>query len=186
MRVAKPRNRAIRPIRAGLAKLQPMPPNSCLMTTMAMKAPTTQIHSGIFTGRFMARMMPVTTADRSPTGLGFFSSRVYRYSNPTQAATVTPVTSSARMPKMKAAATIQGTRAITTLPIRPRVVELSRICGEAVTIRRCSSIVTSLPFRFSLSGTRPWPAPWSGTPAAWPGRHTYSCRRQHTGQCSAP
>ena len=141
MRVAKPMNRAIRPTRAGLAKLKPMPPNSCLMTTMAMKAPTTQIHSGMFTGRFMARMMPVTTADRSPTGLGFFISRVYRYSKPTQAATVTPTTSSARIPKMKQPqGRMQGTRAMITLPISPRVVELSRICGEAVTIRRCSSM----------------------------------------------
>ena len=43
-------------------------------------------------------------------------------------------------PWLLIAATMLGTRAMTTLPISPRVVELSRICGEAVTIRRCSSI----------------------------------------------
>ena len=60
---------------------------------------------------------------------------------PAEVATVvTAITSSARIPKIKAEATTVGIRAMTTFPIRLRLEALSRICGEAVTIRRCSSI----------------------------------------------
>ena len=85
------------------------------------------IHRGRVTGKFMARMMPVTTAERSPTGLGFFISIQYRYSKPTQAAVVTAVSSSARRPKIMAEAMMQGTREMTTLPISFRVETLSVI-----------------------------------------------------------
>ena len=82
----------MRATRAGLAKFMPMPPNSCFISTMAMKAPTMAIHRGMVTGIFSARIMPVTTAERSPTGLGFFIRWQYIYSNSTLAATVTPTT----------------------------------------------------------------------------------------------
>ena len=89
---------------------------------------------GIPTGTFRARMMPVTTADRSPTGLGFLSSLQYSHSKATLATTDTAVTSRARRPKMIAEATTQGTRATITLAIRPVVVSSERRCGEAETI----------------------------------------------------
>ena len=104
----------MRPTSAGLAKLYPRPPNSCLVMTMATNAPTTAIHSGILTGMLSARMMPVTTAERSPAVLGLCSSTSYRYSNATQAKAVTATSSSARRPKISAEASTQGSRAMTT------------------------------------------------------------------------
>ena len=86
------------------------------------------------TGTFMARMMPVTTADRSLMGLGFLSSLQYNHSKATLAMTDTAVTSSARTPKMMAEATTQGHRATITLAIRLCVVSSLRTCGEAETI----------------------------------------------------
>ena len=46
-------------------------------------------------GTLSARITPVTQAERSPTGLGFFISRVYRYSKATQARVVTATVTSA-------------------------------------------------------------------------------------------
>ena len=122
----------------------PKPPNSCLVITIATKAPTTPIHKGRLTGKLSARIRPVTTADRSPTGLGFFIKRVYRYSNSTQAAVVTISSTRARIPKIIAEASTQGIKASTTVPIILRVVAAAVICGEAVTIKR-SSIFIYLP-----------------------------------------
>ena len=115
---------------------------------MATKAPTTAIQSGMPTGMFSARMMPVTTADRSPAVFGFFSSISYKYSNATQARVVTATSTRACTPKISPAASTAGSSAMTTLPISPRVVVASRMCGEAVTIRR-SSIGYLPPFRSS-------------------------------------
>ena len=106
------------------------------------------IHSGMLTGMFKAKITPVTQAERSPTGLGLCISLQYRYSKTTQARVVTAVSRIARMPKISPDATMLGTSAISTLPIRPRVVALSRIWGEAVTIRR-SSIPYFPPLRSS-------------------------------------
>ena len=63
-----------RPARAGLTKFLPMPPYSCLTTTIAKKVPTTGIHSGVPTGRHRTSRMPVTHAERSPREFGFFMS----------------------------------------------------------------------------------------------------------------
>ena len=134
MEPAKLMNSTIRPTRAGLAKFMPMPPNSCLTMTMATRSPMMSWPMGMPTGTFMARMMPVTTADRSLMGLGFLSSLQYSHSKATQATTDTAVTSSARMPKMMAEATTQGHRATITLAIRLWVVSSLRTCGEAETI----------------------------------------------------
>ena len=89
---------------------------------------------GMPTGTFMARMMPVTTADRSLMGFAFFSSLQYSHSKATQATTDTAVTSRARRPKIMAEATTHGVRATITLAIRPAVVSSERRCGEAETI----------------------------------------------------
>ena len=127
-------NRTMRPTSAGLAKFMPMPPNSCLVTMMAATQPTAIWPRGIPTGTFMARMMPVTTADRSPMGLGRLSSLQYSHSSATQTTTEKAVTSSARIPKMTAEATTLGHRATMTLAIRPRVDSSERTWGEAETI----------------------------------------------------
>ena len=130
----------MRPTSAGFAKFMPMPPNSCLTTMMATKSPMSSWPMGMPTGTFSARMMPVTTADRSEMGLVLLSSLQYSHSNTTQAATDTAVTSRARMPKMMAAATMQGVRATITLAIRPWVDSSERTCGEAETISFVSII----------------------------------------------
>ena len=57
------------------------------------------------------------------------------YSKATQAAVVTTVSSRAFTPKISVLAMTQGIREITTLPISLRVLTLSVIWGEAVTIR---------------------------------------------------
>ena len=134
MELAKLTNSTMRPTRAGLAKFMPMPPNSCLTMTMATRSPMISWPMGMPTGTFMARMMPVTTADRSLMGLGFLSSLQYSHSKATLAMTDTAVTSSARTPKMMAEATTQGHRATITLAIRLCVVSSLRTCGEAETI----------------------------------------------------
>ena len=55
-----------RAVRAGFIKLSPMPPKSCLTSTMAMKLPTTGIHQGALPGRLSATRRPVTAAEKSP------------------------------------------------------------------------------------------------------------------------
>lgn len=161
MRPAKPMNSTMRPNRAGFAKLKPRPPNSCFATTMATKAPMMAIHSGMVAGRLKARIMPVTTAEKSPTGTGFFITTQYSASKPTQAATVTPVTSSARAPKISVLATSAGSSAMHTLSISPRVLVWLVIWGDAVTISFLLSIVISS-LRSYFSATRPWPDSSSG------------------------
>ena len=66
----------------------------------------------------------------------------------TQASVVTATSTMACTPKISPAASTAGSSAMTTLPISPRVVDASRICGEAVTIRR-SSMGYLPPFRSS-------------------------------------
>ena len=134
MEPAKLMNSTIRPTSAGFAKFMPMPPNSCLTTMMATRSPMMSWPMGMPTGTFMARIMPVTTADRSLMGFAFFSSLQYSHSKATHATTDTAVTSRARAPKMIAEATTQGHRATITLAIRLWVVSSLRRCGEAETI----------------------------------------------------
>ena len=50
---------------AGLIKLWPSPPNTCLASTMANAEPMSVIHHGSEGGTFMAKSSPVTTADKS-------------------------------------------------------------------------------------------------------------------------
>jgi hypothetical protein len=67
-------NEAVKKTRAamaGLNTLQPRPPNSDFVITMANALPSTAAHSGIVGGSDKARITPVNTALRSPTVLGF-------------------------------------------------------------------------------------------------------------------
>ena len=114
---------------AGFAKLRPMPPNSSFTTTMATNEPITAMYSGMVEGRLKASSKPVTTADRSPAVWGVLRSRHHRYSNSTQAAVVTAVTSSARQPNITNEAISVGTSAITTFSMTFCVVMPSNTCG---------------------------------------------------------
>ena len=51
---------------AGLMKLLPMPPNGTFTRAIANTLPSTHIHQGAETGRFIPSNMPVTAAERSP------------------------------------------------------------------------------------------------------------------------
>ncbi len=123
----------MRPTSAGLAKLCPSPPNNCFTTTMEMNAPMVAIHSGKAGGKLKARIRPVTTAEKSPTGSGFLRTRHHKSSKQTQAATVTPHSSSTRAPKMTVEATSVGSKATTTTSITRRVEFLLSRCGEGET-----------------------------------------------------
>ena len=58
-------NKKTRPTRAGLNIFLPIPPYTILDKIMAIKQPTSTIHSGIVAGRLKAKSKPVTTADKS-------------------------------------------------------------------------------------------------------------------------
>ena len=75
--VIVPENAVIRiilAVAAGLAKFCPIPPKSCFTTTIAITLPSAACQSGIVTGRLSAKIMPVTTAERSSTVLSFLQS----------------------------------------------------------------------------------------------------------------
>ncbi len=105
---------------------------------MATNAPTTAIQSGMLTGMFSARMMPVTTADRSPTVLDFFQQLFINvlkrhtgqggHSDQHQRLHAEDQTRGQH----------GGQQRNDNIARQPRVVDASRICGEAVTIRRSS------------------------------------------------
>ena len=54
-----------RAVRAGLRKLSPMPPKSCLTTMMAKNAPIITIHQGADGVMHRPSSRPVTTAEKS-------------------------------------------------------------------------------------------------------------------------
>ena len=85
------KSRKIRADMAGLAKFLPIPPKSIFAITMANSAPTTGTYIGTTAGRLSAKMIPVTTAERSPTVCSFFLMRLNKNSNNTQKPTQTSV-----------------------------------------------------------------------------------------------
>ena len=101
---------------------------------MAKMLPTAAIQRGMLTGRLKARMMPVTTALRSPIVTERFIIFLAASSESTQVMTVVAVTASTRGPNMTVAAINAGIRAIITSSIMPRVVFDERRCGEALTV----------------------------------------------------
>ena len=98
---------------------------------MAKMLPTAAIQRGMLTGRLKARMMPVTTALRSPIVTERFIIFLAANSESTQVMTVVAVTASTNM---TVAAINAGIRAIITSSIMPRVVFDERRCGEALTV----------------------------------------------------
>ena len=104
----------IRPVRAGLTKFCPIPPNICLTTTMAATLPKMAMRGLMVEGRFKASRMPVTTQLRSPTVWVRFITRRDRYSLATQAATQVRITTVARKPNRITEAIMAGVRAMIT------------------------------------------------------------------------
>ena len=119
---AKETSSTMRAVMAGFAKFCPTPPKNCFTTTIATKAPITQIHSGVFTGRLNASSMPVITAVRSPTVLGRRITRRARYSNNTELPTHSAMSHAARKPNTATPAHAAGIRAMITSSITPRTV----------------------------------------------------------------
>ena len=114
MEEANASSMTMRPAMAGLAKFLPMPPNRHFTITMAKKEPMTACHRGMVTGRFMARSMPVITAERSETVFSFFMILSNRNSKITADRIVAAYTARARRPKMITEATAAGHRAMIT------------------------------------------------------------------------
>ena len=104
----------MRPMRAGLTKLWPSPPNICLATTMAATPPRAACHKGMVAGRLKASSSPVTTADKSPTVWGRFMTRRLKNSAATQEPTDTAMTAAARHPNSQTEAAAAGIRAMIT------------------------------------------------------------------------
>ena len=92
-------NITIRAAIAGLAKLQPIPPNICFTTIIAKTLPIAACHKGNVGGRFIPSSSPVTTADRSFAELGFLSALSHKNSLKTAVKTQTASTAAARIPK---------------------------------------------------------------------------------------
>ena len=103
-----------RAVMAGLAKFWPMPPKNCLITMMATKEPNMACQRGISTGRFRARIRPVTAADRSMTVMGLRQIFSKAHSQAMAVATHTTSTSSACTPKNTMDAMTAGNRAMST------------------------------------------------------------------------
>ena len=101
-------------VAAGLAKLQPSPPNIHFTTTMAKIAPTAVCHRVTVVGRVRARIRPVTAADRSDTVCSLRHARQKSISEPTAHITDTAMMSRARSPYSTTEATAPGARAIST------------------------------------------------------------------------
>jgi hypothetical protein len=71
------------PAIAGLNILQPRPPNTILPISIANPEPIMHAHHGIVAGSENARIMPVTTALKSPRELGFLRKTLQSHSNTT-------------------------------------------------------------------------------------------------------
>ena len=111
---AKAMSRKIRPVMAGLAKLQPMPPNSCLTITIATKQPTMAIQMGNPAGRFIASSRPVTAALKSEMVLVRLVILRNRYSNRIDTSTQMISSTRARVPNTRTEATTAGSSAMRT------------------------------------------------------------------------
>ena len=116
-------------------KFFPMPPKSCLTTTMAKNAPTTGIHSGTDTGRFIQSSSPVTTAERSPMVTFRCRSISVAASKPTEQPTDSTHKSSARHPNTYTPQNMAGMRAMITSSMMEEMFSGLRRCGEGDTVR---------------------------------------------------
>ena len=103
-----------RPVMAGLAKLQPRPPNRHLTHTMANRVPTTHCHAGTLVLRLRASSRPVTTADRSPMVCFLLVTMLNNASPTTAVSTQAAMTIRDLIPKITTAAAVAGSRAMST------------------------------------------------------------------------
>ncbi len=141
-----------RAVSAGLTKLSPRPPKSCLTSRMATALPMTIIHQGAVEGRFSPSSTPVTTAERSPAVMGFLSISSQSSSKITQLEVLIIRTRAAFQPNSQIPAAITGTSATITSSISTVVVFFEKICGAPETVNRfvCSILLTSSPLRQAL------------------------------------
>ena len=103
-----------RPVMAGLAKLQPRPPNRHLTQMMANRVPMTHCQAGTLVLRLRASSRPVTTADRSPM-VCFLLVTILNSASPTRAVmTQAAITIRDFRPKITTEATVAGSRAMST------------------------------------------------------------------------
>ena len=88
---------------------------------IAIALPTTAAHIGIAAGSERASMMPVTTALRSPSELGFLAIRLHNHSVTTHVITQAAITAAACSLKYITAATMGNARPMITSSIMLRV-----------------------------------------------------------------
>jgi hypothetical protein len=146
--------RTILAVMAGLAKFCPIPPNSCLTTATATIHPITASHIGIVTGKFNASSIPVTQADKSPIVCSRFISLRQKYSVSTLNTTHKAIKKIALPPKYIALDTTDGKSAIITISIIFCVEILSRLCGDAVTIKLLK--ISTLSVNYYFLGSSPF------------------------------
>src|SRR5690554_1533800 len=132
------------PAKAGLKRLCPNPPKTCLPMIMAKNAPNIVIHQGSSGGRLKARSRPVTTALPSPTVIRRPIIRWQRASARTAAKIETAMTTSAGRPKKKTPTVAAGINAVTTDHMIPGVLFLDRIWGAGETVSCFVSITANL------------------------------------------
>jgi hypothetical protein len=102
------------PAIAGLKIFAPSPPKTILPIIIAKPEPIIQTQNGMLGGSEKARMMPVTTALKSPSEFGFFLARLQTASKATQEMTQLARTIPARILKKTSEAIIAGTRPMIT------------------------------------------------------------------------
>ncbi|MBA7708073.1 hypothetical protein ES703_116960 [subsurface metagenome] len=91
--------RNVRPTIAGLKILAPSPPKTILPIAMEKTLPTTAVQIGRLGGSDNARIMPVTTALKSPSELGFLRIMLQSHSVATDEITHVQIRISAGMRK---------------------------------------------------------------------------------------
>ncbi len=89
--------RNVRPTMAGLKIFAPSPPNTILPIAMEKTLPTIAVQTGSLGGSDSARIMPVTTALKSPNELGFLRITLQSHSVATDEITQVQIRISVRM-----------------------------------------------------------------------------------------
>jgi hypothetical protein len=87
--------RNVLPTIAGLKMFAPSPPKTILPIAIEKTPPITAVQMGSFGGRDNARIIPVTTALKSPSELGFLQIRLQSHSVATDEITQAPIRTSA-------------------------------------------------------------------------------------------
>jgi hypothetical protein len=122
------------PTMAGLKILQPSPPKTIFPIAIEKTLPITAAQMGRLGGTDSASIMPVTTALKSPSELGFLRIALQSHSVTTEQITQVDISMNAWMRKYQPAAIIAGARPIITSIITDRVESGLLICGACETV----------------------------------------------------